>query len=336
MSTLVEQFHFLRPAWLLVIPLSFLIWRLAVRQEDARRRWSGIIAPHLLEVLLVGRATGWRWRPIHHVMLMLVLGALGLAGPTWERELPPFTEDRAPLVVVLDLSNSMNAIDVQPTRLERAKQKIRDLLARRVGSRTALFVYAASAHMVLPLTDDPALMEIFLASLSTDLMPREGKNAGAALEAAEQLLAREEAPGTILFLTDGIEQKDRSAFVSHGVRSSDQIMVLGVGTAAGGPIRSGENRFLTDSTGRRIVTRMDVEGFERLRDEAGIEVAAVTLDSEDVEWVQRRAQSHLELVQQQSGEERWVDFGYFLTIPVVLLAAIWFRRGWTVRWQPAR
>jgi Ca-activated chloride channel family protein len=335
LSLIFEQFHFLRPLWLLLVPAALLIGYLVTYRADVRSRWKGIIAPHLLDALIVGEQSKWRFRPIHLVVLGLILGGLGLAGPTWERELPPFTEDTAPLVVALDLSQSMDAIDIQPSRLERAKQKIRDLLNVRTGARTALFVYSGSVHMVLPLTEDPSLMKLFLASLSTDLMPSRGKDAAAALEAIEELLEREEAPGTILFLTDGIRSEDFPAFVRHQEGSTDQIMVLGVGTGKGGPIRTGKDSFLTNSAGRRVTSRMDVEGFERLRSEAGVLVTTVSLDDTDVDWIQSRAQFHLRLVQQQEAEERWIDYGYYLTLPIVLLVALWFRRGWTVRWAPS-
>lgn len=335
MSAWLDSFHFLRPAWLLAIPLALLIYYLYTRSSDVRARWRGIIASHLLDALLVGRQKGWRIRPIHLVILAAILGAIGLAGPAWERELPPFTEDKAPMVVALSLSQTMDAIDTQPTRLERAKQKIRDLMKLRPGARTALFVFSGSAHMVLPLTDDPALMEMFLASLSTDLMPVEGNDAAEALALADKLLEREEAPGTILFITDGVQAADFPAFIRHAEESTDQIMVLGVGTAKGGPVKLGENRFITDSSGRRITARLDVEGLQKLRDEAGIPVTTITLDNEDVEWIQRRAQSHLQVVQQELAEERWKDTGYYWVIPFVLLTALWFRRGWTARWVPS-
>lgn len=119
MSDVLGQFHFLRPAWLLLIPAALLIWRLSIHRSDVRGRWREIIAPHLLDALVVGRQKGWRIRPIHLVTLAVIIGAAGLSGPAWERELPPFTEDKALMVVVLDLSQSMDAIDIQPTRLER-------------------------------------------------------------------------------------------------------------------------------------------------------------------------------------------------------------------------
>jgi Ca-activated chloride channel homolog len=330
---LLTQFHFLRPEFLLLLVVAPLVYWFVRRREDVRERWKDLIAPHLLDNLIVGRRSRWTFQPIHLIVSIIVIGALALAGPTWERELPPFSQDQAPLVVVLELAQTMDAIDVRPTRLERSKQKVRDLLALRPGARTALIVYGKTAHMVLPLTDDPGLMEIFLASLSTNLLPADGRDAVAALTEARTLLAREETPGTILFITDGIAAGTIAAFRDHGQTSSDGLIVLGAGTSEGGPIRAGENRFATDKAGRRLTAKMDVDGLRRLGAEADVPVMTVTVDDEDVQWIQRRVQSHLEIVQQENAEERWRDFGYYLTFPIGLLAAFWFRRGWTVRWS---
>lgn len=170
------------------------------------KRWKEIIAPELLEKLLIGRHRRWRFRPIHSTCLGIALSAIAIAGPTWTREKPPFTEDKAPLVIALDLSRDMDAIDVQPTRLERAKLKIHDLMKVRQGSRTALFVYAADAHMVLPLTADAVLMDLYGESLSTSLIAPGEKDTAAALKKIDTFLSGEPVPGTILFITCGIEQ----------------------------------------------------------------------------------------------------------------------------------
>ena len=334
MAEQLSDFHFIRPIWLLLILGAFALYRLIQRQENVQERWGKVIAPHLLKHLVVGRSRRWQIRPVHLVCAVFILGAVAMAGPTWERELPPFTEDKAPMVIVLDLSQTMDAIDVQPTRLERAKQKIGDLLKQRPGARNALFVYSGSVHMVLPLTEDPAIMELFLFSLSTDLMPVPGKDATAALKSAHDLLAREEVPGTILFVTDGVERKDFSAFLDHRSTEQDQLIVLGVGTSRGGPVSIGNNRFLTDASGRRVVSKLDVEALKALGDETGALVTTVTIDEADVKWIQRRAQSHLQIVQQEQAQTRWRDFGYYLVFPLAFLTLLWFRRGWTVKWAP--
>src|SRR5262249_29715261 len=161
---------------LLALPAAVALVWIVSRRDDARSRWRGIIAPHLLDHLLVDRREGRRWQPVQLTAALIALGALAAAGPTWERERPPFVEDKAPLAIAIDFSQTMDAVDVSPTRLERAKLKVHDLLDRRPGARTAIFAYAGSAHMVLPLTDDANLTRTYVDSLSTAIMPVPGKN----------------------------------------------------------------------------------------------------------------------------------------------------------------
>jgi len=180
MSGLAEL-HFLRPWWLLaLLPGALLIWSLWRRRGDVA--WRRVIAPHLLPHLLAGEdgATG-RLRPMHLLGVFWLLGVIALAGPSWQRELAPFAEERAALVIALHLGPSMLAEDIQPSRLERAVHKIRDLLALRPDTRTALIAYAGSAHMVMPFTSDARLIEEFAAQLSPELMPRPGNAGGRAL-----------------------------------------------------------------------------------------------------------------------------------------------------------
>ncbi|HKE43262.1 MAG TPA: VWA domain-containing protein, partial [Steroidobacteraceae bacterium] len=326
---MIGDFHFLRPLWLLALLAAIALAWVVARREDVRSRWRGIIDPALLEHLVVDPKSRWRVRPIYMTVAAIIVGSIALAGPTWKRERPPFVEDKAPLAIAIDLSRTMDAIDVTPTRLERAKLKVHDLLERRAGARTALFAYAGSAHLVLPLTDDAALIRTYVDSLATGLMPVAGKDTGRALKVVEAALAREEVPGTILFMTDGVEAGAFQSFKAH--TGKNQLMVLGIGTEEGGPVRAGAESFLTDSTGRRVFTRLDVEGLRKLKDAADVKVATMTLDDSDLDWIQRHVQTHL--AQKQSDlATRWQDEGWWLTLPIGLLAALWFRRGWTIRW----
>jgi Ca-activated chloride channel homolog len=333
MSAWWQALHFLRPHWLwlmLAVPAIYL--SLAIR-DNARARWKRYIEPELLDHLIVARRHRWRFRPIHMISLLILLGSLAVAGPAWRHEQPPFTEDKAPLVVALDLSETMNAIDLNPTRLERVKLKLRDLLKQRNGGRTALFVYANTVHMVLPSTTDDSLFDLYLDSLSTNLMPSQGKDTTKALYEIEDFLKDETVPGTILFVTDGIEPGALAAFRQFTTQQDQQteIVVLGVGTSAGGPVRTSGNGFLNDRSGRRIFSKLDVNALRSLG-KIGIDATTLTLDDDDIHWIQRRVQHHLQSVQQRNSKMRWIDEGYWLTFPIAALAVLWFRRGWTIRW----
>jgi Ca-activated chloride channel family protein len=328
----MESFHFLRPAWLLVLPAALLLAWIVARREDVRSRWRGIIAPHLLDHLVVDPRARWHVRPVYATVVAIIIGAIAAAGPTWRHERPPFAEDKAPLAIAIDISQTMDAIDVNPTRLDCAKLKVHDLLALRPGARTALYVYSGSVHLVLPLTDDAKLLGTYLDALATNLLPPGAKDTAKALDLVEQGLAHEEIPGTILFITDGVEPAAFDAFARP--KGKDQLMVLGVGTEQGGGGGGGPppppDSFLEDATGGRVFTRLDVDSLRRLG-RTGVEVATITTDDVDVKWVQRNVQTHL--TQRQAEEAtRWEDEGWWLVPLVALLAALWFRRGWTVRW----
>jgi Ca-activated chloride channel homolog len=336
MSDWWAAFHFIQPRWLWLlstVPFIYLSFHL---RHNVREHWKRYIDPDLLDHLIVSPKKRLRLRPIHMICLLITLGTVALAGPTWKREQPPFTEDKAPLVIALDLSRTMDAIDLDPTRLERAKLKLRDLLKLRNGARTALFVYAGTTHMVLPFTTDNSLFDLYLDSLSTSLMPSEGKDSAKALHTIEDFLKDETVPGTILFVTDGIEPHAIPAFNQFTTQNADKddILVMGVGTSHGGPVRISGNRFLDDSSGRRVFAKLDVDALRSLSS-IGIAATTLTLNDDDIHWIQRRVQHHLQAVQQRDSKTRWINEGYWLTLPIVAIALFWFRKGWTVRWTSA-
>lgn len=326
-----QGFHFIRPLWLVLLPLGPLLWWWWQRRNDPLQRWKGMIAPHLLVHLVVGDSEHWRPRPIHLVCAVIVIGSIACAGPTWELESPPFAEDRAPMMVAMDLSPAMNAMDVSPTRLERAKQKVRDLMGLRVGGRTGLIVYTNTAHMVLPPTDDAALMEMFLSALSTDLLPGKGQNAAAALALADRLLDAESDPGTIVFFTSGFDDAQIPAFVAHHQRSRQQVLMLAVGTTRGGPLRAASGAMQTGQDGAPIEAKLDDQALQRLASQAHIPLTSITASDADMQWVQREALHHLQIMNDKSSVH-WKEYGYFMCYPLLLIGLFWFRRGWVVRW----
>lgn len=329
----LADFHFLRPWWLLLCLAGFALPWLYGWQNAARDDWRQVIAPHLLRHLLVGGGSARRLQPVHEIALLLVLTGIAVAGPTWQREPPPFAHRLAPMIVALDLSRTMDATDIAPTRLERTKQKVRDLVRLRAGARTGLVVYAGSAHVVVPPADDPAVLELFLPALATDLMPTAGRNSGAALQLADQLLAKEAQGGTILFVADDFDAAQLAAFTAPP-STPRQILMLAVGTSAGGPLKTA-NGVELDASGVPVHAGFDRSHFEKLADAANIPLASLTLDDSDVHWVQRRAQAHLQHVEATRTDTRWRESGYWLCIPITLLALLWFRRGWLVQWSPA-
>ncbi|SAK45610.1 Tetratricopeptide repeat protein [Caballeronia pedi] len=330
----LTAFHFLRPLWLLLLIPAVLLPFVWLRRNDMRARWRNIIAPHLLEHLIVGEKRRVRVQPVHALCALIALGAIAVAGPTWQQERPPFDQDKAPLVVVLELARSMDAADVAPTRIERAKQKVLDLAAARKGARTGLVVFAASAHLVVPPTEDPAMLELYVPALAPELMPRDGRNAAAGLAIAEHVLAKDEAAGTIVFISDGFDEGRSDEFVRLAKASKHQLLWLAVGTEQGGPIRKPNGELAMDDAGHPVTGTFDAAAIRKITQAASIPLASVRPDDDDVEWVQRRAQVYLEAAQESKIVPRWKESGYWLILPILVIALFGFRRGWTVKWLP--
>lgn len=337
---LPAEFHFLRP-WALwgLAPLLPLLW-LASRRElgGPLAAWRGRIDDHLLAALTVGGARRPGVRPIHTLALSVALACIGLAGPAWQREPLPLVEDRAPLVVALDLSRSMDAVDVSPTRLERAKLKLRALLARRQGARTALLVFGATAHRVLPLGDDPQLLLTYVPDLGTELMPvadpQAPKAIAAALALAARMLEREPTPGSVLVLTDGFDTTLAQHFVDLRARGSSEPLLLVFGGDEPAPLRSADGGYVTDASGRRVLAHLGREGLEAAAAH-GIWLASATSDERDLDAVEARIQRHLADALAADPGARWRDEGFWLALPAAALLLLSFRPGWTVRWGRA-
>lgn len=293
------SFHLLRPLWLLaLIPLAF-VFIVLLRRQNVRAQWGGVIAPHLLTHLIVRPQRGRHIDPLYLVAAAMTLGIVALSGPTWRRELPPFVEDKAPLMIALAVGSSMSETDVAPSRLERAKQKIRDLLAARAGARTGLVAYGGTAHLVMPPTDDRSVIEPFLAALSPGLMPMDGKNVAGAITLAAEALATEPIAGTILLVADDIGTADAAA-VRQAAGRNNLIMLAVSADASALP--------------------------------SGTDVIRISIDGSDIARLERRIETRFQAAQGDAFGTQWRDEGYWLLPLLALLSLLWFRRGTTIAW----
>lgn len=301
----MSEFHFLRPWWLLAaLPAGLLAWRLWAG-EDAGRSWRKIVAPHLLQHLLTGRDKRSWFRPVFVLLIAWLLTSVALAGPTWQHEPAPFAEDSAALVIVVKVTPSMLSQDVQPTRLARATEKIRDLLKLRPGTKTALVAYAGSAHRVMPLTSDAGIIDTFAAELSPDMMPVEGSKAGVAMSIADDVVKKSGQSGWVLWIADGATPDEMKALGEY--RSGGRAPVSVLAVAGEGP---------------------ELESLKQAASALGSPLVRVTPDAADVEQLARN--TRFSSVAEQAGGERWKDFGYWLVWPLALVSLLWFRRGWMV------
>ncbi|MFT5657895.1 MAG: Ca-activated chloride channel family protein, partial [Gammaproteobacteria bacterium] len=209
---MIEQFHFLRPAWLLtLLPLAFVIWQMLKTQRSSRS-WQAVVDPALLPYLLTGEKSVRSRSPMILVGTVAALLVISLAGPVWDKLAQPVFKQQSALVIALDLSRSMDANDIKPSRLTRARHKIADILTKLKEGQTALVVYAADAFSVVPLTDDGATINALLPGLTTDMMPVQGSRADQALIQAYALFENTGlVRGDMLLVSDGLNDRESEA-----------------------------------------------------------------------------------------------------------------------------
>jgi Ca-activated chloride channel family protein len=334
MAAFLEAFHWIRPAWLVGLPIFGLIWWLVRRRERAQSFGNALGLPeHLLRSLTVNRSMHRGIRPVDLIMATFLLVVLAAAGPSWGRIQNPFFAETAPLIVALELTDTMLANDVLPTRLSRAKLKLLDLMSLRAGGRTALIAFAGSAHLVLPPSEDPEIVKPFLEGLEPEVMPRRGVDGMSAVSLAHELLAREGTPGSILLVTDGLGQADVAALSDYRARpDAAPIVILGIGTEAGGVSQRADGAIITDSAGRRLESGVNYSELDRFAKIKGVSVFRATVDNADLGRIQRRVESNLQNALDQDVNAAWDDRGWLLSWPTALLMLLWFRRGWTMQW----
>ena len=327
----IELFHFLRPLWLGAIPVIGLVWWLTRRREAGNTSVGELVAPHLRDALTVNKDARHGLRPVDFASSIALAIALATAGPTWSKQPSPWFAETAPLVVAIEVSDSMRANDVQPSRLDRARFKLIDLIEARTGSRTAVIAYAESAHIVVPPSTDIDVLKPLLESLDPAIMPVQGANASAVLPLAQELLGEDATVGTILFVNDGFDELDIPVLAGFAATpGTPSIAAFVVGTDAGGVARYPDGSPVPGESGGRLDTRIDASLLSRIESEAEIPVVRMSTDGSDIRKLTRAIESNLQ--QADDPNAQWRDEGWWLLWPAVILTLLWFRRGWTTQW----
>ncbi|MCF0019177.1 VWA domain-containing protein, partial [Stutzerimonas stutzeri] len=322
--------HLLRPWWLAIVPLlAWLLWRLWHRQLQVGR-WQRLLPEAFHAALLT------RGRLRHSRLPWLVLGlawllaVIALLGPSWQRFEQPSIKRSDPLVVLLEVTPSMLAADVAPTRLEQAKRKLLDLLERRQDVQTAVVVFAGSAHTLVPLSDDLATTRNLLAAVHPALMPEPGQRADLAVAWGLELLRQAGlGRGRLLLIGSSLDQHERSAIATLLQGQGERLLMLGVGTEQGAPIAGENGSFLKDTNGAILIPRLDNAGLQRFAAELGGRYRQARLGDEDLAALGLLDQAGtLQRDDEVTRLEAWLDQGYWLLLPLLLLAALAGRRGW--------
>lgn len=327
------DWQFLRPAWFLaLLPLAALLW-LWLRTARRAGSWQQVVDPQLLPYLLIDGHGGERRWPVWLGGLLGLLTIMALAGPVFEKLPQPVFRAQSALVIVLDLSRSMDAADLKPSRLARARIKVKDILERRREGQTGLVVYAGAPFVMSPLTEDTATIAAQLNALDTDLMPAQGSRADLALVKAVDLLSHAGvAKGEILLVTDGVsDDEDMKSAVSQLRAHGHRLSVLGVGTAEGAPIPQGDGQFVKDSQGSIVVSKLTPEKLLALAADGDGRYRGIRADDQDIAALLQDAdvdRMNAETTATDLQTDLWREEGPWLLLLVIPLAALAFRRGW--------
>lgn len=322
MAIFIANVHFLRPWWLAALAPACILIALALRRQDRGRLFRNVIADHLLKHLLVDSDGTRNRQPVMLLAAFWLCAVIAAAGPTWEKEPSPFIKDTAGMVVVIKVTPSMLARDIQPSRLERATQKIHDLMELRSGARTALIAYSGTPHLVMPFTTDSDIIDMFARALTPDIMPDEGDSLAAALELADRQITGTDMPGSILVIADQVTESQMDVLQNrrNGTTAAKELLAMAAPEGVVVPPDSPPAPALDRAAMEKAAAAMN----------AGLTIA--TPDDSDIRTLNARMTRSLESAVEEEGD-RWRDAGYFLLPLLLLLGLLSFRRGMQVTYE---
>ncbi|MBV1908498.1 MAG: VWA domain-containing protein [Kangiellaceae bacterium] len=319
----LANFHLIRPMLLLLLVPLFLVLFSVRHLARKQSSWQSVISPHLLKFLMV---SGEKQRSYVGFWLTAVIGTLIIiasSGPSYREKAVPVFQTESARVILLDLSLSMDATDIKPARIARARHKIMDLLERADEGTIGLVVYAGDAFVISPLTSDANTIASMIPTLTTGIMPVLGSRPDLAIEGAISLLKNaKQSSGQIIWITDGIE-KEYIEQVSNSIQESPYLLsILAVGTEQGAPIPlRDDNGFLKDNAGNIILPKLEADLLKQVTRATNGQYVELSADSLDVEFILSTLTLDANNENQKIDERinRWIDDGYWISWFILLL-----------------
>lgn len=258
------MFRFANPQNLYILIIVLVVWAIFIYGEYNRRKrldrfgLSRVIEPLMPEVS--------KYRPRFKFFLqqmVLIILIFVLARPQSGAKVETVKKNSVEIEIALDVSNSMNATDVAPSRLEKAKMILSKLIDELENDKVGLIVFAGDAYTQIPITNDFVSAKMILSSINTNVVPSQGTSIGAAIElASNSFTQNEETDKAIILITDA-ENHETDAIQSaqSAAKQNKKVHVIGVGSKEGGviPINKSTTNFLKDRQGNVVTTRLNEE-----------------------------------------------------------------------------
>ncbi|MCE3269482.1 MAG: hypothetical protein K0R49_1736, partial [Burkholderiales bacterium] len=259
-------FHFLRPWWFVAfIPAIILFFFSLNKAKSSDNVWNKYCDPHLLEHLISKNNSISNTLLPYLILGLWIITITALAGPTWSLYAQNVYQKSVARVIALDVSQSMNTADIAPSRLERGKYKILDLLHSIKEGQTGMVVFSSSAFLVSPLTADTNTIASQIPVLNSSIVPVQGSDISAALTKSANLIKQAGfTEGEIILVTDSTPSDKALALAGKLANEGYTISVLGIGTKQGGPVTNSDGSLVTDSNGNATLTSFDSTSLKKL------------------------------------------------------------------------
>lgn len=255
---------------LISIPIFilFFIWM----ERILLRRITSFGSPQIIQRLTTGKSDKHsRWRYIFYIAIIF-WSVLAATNPQWGTKREKVKVEKADIFIALDISNSMNATDISPSRLERAKKFAESLILSHKGDRIALIFFAGGAYLQMPLTADYAAALMFLRAANTSMAGTQGTDIEGALRIAQRASEGSKHQKALILLTDGEEHDGDAIAAAKQIQAEGfSIFTIGVGTENGSLIPFSDQgiiRYKTDDEGNPVRSRINTEVLKALA-EAG-------------------------------------------------------------------
>lgn len=306
---MLANFHFLRPMWLIAIIPAIILWILYSRKtHKSENIWSEHCDPHLLSHLLINDAGNSKNTYLANlIMTIWTLMVLALAGPTWSMYANEVYQKNSARVIALNVSQSMNNDDISPTRLDRAKYKILDLLKDYKEGQTGMIAFSSEAFVVSPLTSDSKTIANLVPVINSSIMPVQGVDISKALQKSAELIKNAGySQGEIILISDGAPTSTDEATAIELAKNGYTTTVLAMAN---------------DSTDK---------SYEKLAQDGDGKLIAFTKDNSDVEQLIANAShdSSQKMNNKLNNATMWRDEGHWLIWIALVLAIFVSRKGW--------
>jgi len=271
---------------LLLLPL---IWLIATVQTRMRKRFHGFAESSFWDFYF------GQWSSFFHrlkaVLLTAALGLLiiALARPQWDNETQDIRRSGLDIAICVDVSKSMDATDMTPTRLQRAKDQISAFIDEQRGDRIAIIPFAGTAAVQCPLTDDYEAARLILNSLDSNSIPVWGTDIGKALKVAESVFASTSKTRLIILISDGEDLGEEGIKLAHTLGGKGIIIyTLGVGSPAGTTVRLQTDYSVGSSVQPEITTKLDTKTLEKIAGAANGQFYMVTPAQEEIQAIMKQ------------------------------------------------